>query len=301
MADAATELWIWRHFAFELPSDWEMLQFSRDPRRGRCAFADREGYRFELDWRGVPGPPDFERMLADYRGRLADGGLTHLRRVELGPWRGWAGRTENGPSLRVGRHFAAERCLVETVFPDLDENDPRPRAVVESLRELPPGAAGFRRWRALGLDVEVPGGFALTDCRAEPGHARLAFGRRPEQVERLFERRGFVGEWLKVPVPEWLRGWAGPHLQHGAAAAARVEAGHEVHALDGASARRAWRAARRAARAEAWLCPRDGRLYARLSLGAGPPGAPPSRLACGCGGRPDAGGAPNGLAGGGRV
>ena len=50
------ETWVWRHLEVRVPADWELLQFSKTPAEGRCAFADRHGFRLELSWRTVAGP-----------------------------------------------------------------------------------------------------------------------------------------------------------------------------------------------------------------------------------------------------
>ena len=81
--------WIWREFRCVLPADWEMLQFSRHGDRGRCAFADRYLFRFELDWRVVPAEPEMARMMSDYRAKLTtDGSLTEPNNVQLPGWHG---------------------------------------------------------------------------------------------------------------------------------------------------------------------------------------------------------------------
>jgi len=69
------EKWIWRNITLTVPTDWEMLQFSRSAETGRCAFAGRYQFRLGLDWRVVPGPPDFGRMTSDYRARLREKGM----------------------------------------------------------------------------------------------------------------------------------------------------------------------------------------------------------------------------------
>ncbi len=79
--------WVWRQIGVELPAEWECLQFARDPEAGRCAFADRHRYRFELNWRKSPGEPDFGRMMKDYEGSLAK----EWEGIRKAKCRGWPG------------------------------------------------------------------------------------------------------------------------------------------------------------------------------------------------------------------
>ena len=55
--------WIWRNFGVGVPDDWEMLQFSKDPKSGGCLFADRYTFRLEINWRRTAGEPDLRRIL----------------------------------------------------------------------------------------------------------------------------------------------------------------------------------------------------------------------------------------------
>ena len=95
-----------------------MLYFSKNPEQGRCGFADRYRYRFEFNWRRVPGPPDFERMMSDYDAKLkVDGEMSGIHRTRSGNWKGVEGKLRDVLNSRFGRYFEKEKCLVEIVFP----------------------------------------------------------------------------------------------------------------------------------------------------------------------------------------
>ena len=109
--------WLWQNLRVELPEQWEMLQFSRNPESGRCGFADRYGFRFELHWRQVAAPPDFDRMMSDYLARLKSAeNVTDARRVRRYGCEGIESRAESLLTTRFGLHFPDESCVVEAVF-----------------------------------------------------------------------------------------------------------------------------------------------------------------------------------------
>ncbi len=136
-------LWIWRHFRFWLPEDWEMLQFTRHSAVGRCAFADRYAFRLEINWRAVAGPPDFELMLRNYVARLREEGHERLRPIRRAGWRGVASQKNDLACSRFGAYFDAESCLVEMVFlwPGIPTAPELEKEILESVAESPPDAA----------------------------------------------------------------------------------------------------------------------------------------------------------------
>jgi hypothetical protein len=281
--------WIWRQLRVELPEDWELLQFMRNPESGRCAFADRYQFRFELSWRRVPGPPDLERMLTDYRSRLEEDGLGDTRRIQSAAWQGVSGvLSDQRTSCRYGGHFAPLGCLVEAVFLwPKDRHEPTERAVLESLGPEVPNAAGQVRWQAFGLDLLTGADGVLERCRADPGMHELRFGANRRRLRQRFSRRGFLSSWLEVPVAEWQRRQV-PREYRVLLDEQQDHQGHTVARLH--SERRRPRLpdllyGRREVDSAAWVCPRDGRLYQvlreghRRASGRGP-GRPPPVLRC---------------------
>jgi hypothetical protein len=259
--------WIWRHLSVAVPEAWELLQFSCDRAAGRCAFADRYRFRLEVSWRQVAGPPDVDRMLADYEARLTEQGMTEARRLQRGGWRGLGGRLDGQPMSRYGAYVPQEACVVEVVFIGTDAADAAlEERVLASVRAEPPDAEGGRRWRAFGMDMRVPPGVDLAGMTVQPAHAEAHFA--GPRVEVRFARRGLVPVWLRSPVDEWLRGWLPPDARRGTAPArALARGGHTVTRLEGRR-RRGLLGPGRPFRAEAWLCPADGRLYSWIGTGA---------------------------------
>jgi len=255
------ERWVWRNFGLSVPSDWEMLQFSRNMSSGRCVFADRYQFRLELSWRVVAGPPDFGRTTSDYLAKLQEQGMTGGSRFRQGPWHGVNGKVGGQATTRLGRHFNAESCLVELVFLWPGRKDTGLlRKIAASVEEEPQHGGRFRRWRAFGMDLLAADGLPLKTCTAEPANAEMVFSdEKCRSVER-FARRGMVREWLKQPPDEWLRGWVDQDVQE-VRTSATVLRGHTVHRLSGE--RRLPGIGRGRARydAAAWICRGDGRLY----------------------------------------
>lgn len=256
--------WIWRNLRLECPADWEMLLFSRSPAQGRCVFADRYAHRLELSWRVVPGRPDFDRMLSDYAGSLRAGGRPDPAPLRAGAWRGWLAEKDGRPSSRLGLHLPAEACLVELVFLWPDARDEAlEHAILDSVRDEPADADGLRRWRAFGLDARVSPGLDFRACVVQPARAEWTFaaprGRRRERFARL----GLVDQWLRRPVGDWLLARAPANRK--ATVQRRTEAGHEVFSLvpaETACSMITLPLKGGAFGGEAWICPRDGRLYA---------------------------------------
>jgi hypothetical protein len=204
---------IWRHFRVGLPANWEMLQFSRNPEKGRCSFFDRYRVRCEINWQAVPGAPDTRRMLSDYTARLQDEGVEAIEPVHYGPWAGLIGQQDGHPVSRFGRYLEEEKCLFELVLPwpherDLDlEKQILEGHSVEALHE------GHRRWRAFGIEAIVPDGYLLDECSQHPGRSEFVF--RPEKGcgELVYQRLGFVSEWLCGPLESWLREQASNRIE----------------------------------------------------------------------------------------
>jgi hypothetical protein len=281
--------WVWRQLRVELPDDWELLQFTRNRQTGRCAWADRYQFRFELNWREVPGAPDFERMLSDYRSRLEEDGLTDTARIQCSGWQGVSGvLPDQRTTCRYGSHFAPLGCLVEAVFLwPRTRHLPTETAVLASLRPEPPSAAGHVRWQALGMELLTGSGGLLEECTADPAYAQFnfSFGRR-RNWER-FSRRGMLPAWLRGPVPDWQR----RAVPRGFRTLEERQEDRHGHTIARLRAERRlpllpdliW--GRRELRAAAWVCPRDGRLYQLCREGYGPIGAkgaaePPPALRC---------------------
>lgn len=281
--------WVWRQLHVELPDDWELLQFTRNPATGRCAFADRYQFRFELSWREVPGAPDFDRMISDYQARLDEDGLQETRRLQCAGWPGVSGvLPDRRTTCRYGAYFPELSCLVEAVFlwPKA-RHEPLEKDVLASLRPEPATAAGQVRWQAFGMDLRTRRGGLFEHCTADPGFAQFNFSSARRRIWERFSRRGLVSQWLKESVSQWQRRTV-PRGFRVVWERDQDRYGHTVSVVR--SERAVLRFAdlwfgRREFQAAAWCCPRDGRLYqlSREAPRAGTRGVtevPPIALRC---------------------
>jgi hypothetical protein len=252
--------WIWRQIGVELPPEWECLQFARDPEVGRCAFADRRRFRFELDWRESKGEPDFGRMMKDYEGSL-EGTWEDIRRVKCQGWPGITGKRGGEVVSRFGAWLEAIGVLVEVVFVHPGRRDAKLEGqVLPTVRAVPPEETGLQLWRAFGMEIRVPRGFELGECVVEPARVGMRFD-GPHKPDRwIFRRYGMVDSWLKGSVRDWLASQAGDMVRN-----VRAKPGGGG-ALDMARIEGEWRPrglllARGAYAAAAWRDRGDGRLY----------------------------------------
>lgn len=256
--------WIWRQIGVELPPEWECLQFARDPEVGRCAFADRHRYRFELNWRHSKGEPDFKRMMADYEGALAKE-WEDIRKLKCRGWPGLTGKRGDEVVSRFGRWFPEIELLVEVVFIHPERRDERLEAtILPTVRAVPAEATGLQRWRAFGMEIRVPREFSLGECVVEPARIGLRFDGPGKPNRWIFRRYGMVDSWLKTSVRDWLAAQAGdpvrnirPKAGGGGAGVERIEA--EWHPRGLLLRKGAYAAA-------AWRDPADGRLYHAICI-----------------------------------
>ncbi len=256
------QTWLWRHFRFELPEDWELLQYNRDSRQGRCAFADRYSFRFEFNWRVVPGPPDFGRMLSDYQALLeTTQNLRNAKRERHGNWQGLSGTHGSASSSRYGRYYEEERCLLEAVFLWPDSRDTGSEAaILDSFRYSGDDPSGYQHWRAFGMDMHPPAGLELLQADIMPASADMCFG-RPRSEDRVrFRRLGMVSNWLNKPLERWLRLQL-PGRAHTVKHSRWSVRDHMLETLRGVYVPNFKLRRKRAYQLTGWQCPRDKRIY----------------------------------------
>jgi len=259
--DIVMQNWIWRNFRFNLPEDWEMLQFSRNPQEGRCAFADRYQFRFELNWRKVPAAPDFSRVMSDYMAKLStQENSKKPRRISAKNWHGIEVEVEGILSSRFGRFFGGQSYMVELVFlwPE-KKQETLVEQVLSSFEELEQHE-GFHRWRAFGMDLLATADLTFGKCKAEPASVEMIFADKASRREERFSRRGMVAQWLDGPVGTWLRS----RFPEAKPVAPEIVMSHNIEKISfERRARGASRliGAREKVEAAAWICPEDERLY----------------------------------------
>jgi len=259
--------WIWNQIEVSLPEDWEMLQLARDRTRGRCGFADRYRYRFELNWSARPGQPDFDRMLTDYECKLVqEGRMTHTRQVQQCGFRGLIGQSPEGTVSRFGTWIASQQRLVEVVFLwHGDRSVPLEKDVMASLRPCPVHTNGLVRWRAFGLEVCVPDAFSLESCSSFPASTGYLFRGRSPLETWVFRRHGLVDNWLRTDLTTWLKSQVPGDVRNLAAHQA-VEAGILRTRIDGAFRPRGPFRRHGVFHAVAWRQTEDQRLYLAMLI-----------------------------------
>jgi hypothetical protein len=263
--------WIWRHIELSLPADWEMLQFSGEFNRGRCAFADRRQFRVELSWSAVRGEPDYDRMISDYMERMnREKKMTGGTMVRSGDWHGFYGAAGNTVTSRFGRYLAPIGCLVELVFLWPEEREPeREYTILRSAGACTSDPDGHQVWRAFGLEIHVPATTAFEGCTAQPARTEFTFTNPKTQNTWHFSRLGMVPSWFNGNLESWLRGTLAfpvrdlriTHRNHHGADLLMAEGmfkPQRLHLRQGKL------------EAAVWICPADGRLYAVKKWGRRP-------------------------------
>ncbi len=245
-----------------------MLQFSRDPERGRCAWADRYRFRMELNWQRVKGEPDFDRMMKDYAGALS-ATWEDIEPVRHREWPGLAGKRDHEAVSRFGRYFSEIGLLVEIVFVNLDKRDVRlEREVLDTVCAAPPDGRGFQRWRAFGMDLRVPARFAPTEFVVEPARIGLRFDGPTRPDRWIFRRYGMVDSWMKTSLRDWLDRQADAFVRNRRTDTV-TRGGIDIERMQGEWVPKGLLLARGAYASAAWRDPRDGRLYHAICITGG--------------------------------
>lgn len=262
MKPPSLETWVWHGLRLELPADWEVLEFAKNPRRGRLVFADADDFRLEVTWQEASTPPEWGRLLADYAARLHDAGWETDEPEKLGPWHTLGARGRRQVTWRAMRHFPEAGRLLELVGNVEHRTDAAAaRDAVLSAIDWDEPPTEVRRWRAFGLEVRLPEPLALATCEVWPAHVKIEFGAADQRV--TCERRGLVPRWLRG---DGVSGW----LREGLAGDARVLREESTHDEAGTGL---WLRAderqgrgllgtlrRRPVTARAWRCPQCDRV-----------------------------------------
>ncbi len=278
--------WLWNRIGFALPDDWEMLQFSRNPEMGRCAFADRYQFRFELNWMRAKSRPDMERMASDYTARLTEEGLEDVRTTRHGHWTGASGIQDGRPVSRYCAFLQECSMVSEAVFICGEGEKASPAFEGRILDSIRGDDSQQGRWKAFGMEWNTDKSLTFSKMSSSYGFAEAEFASRGRGTVQIFSRRGMLASWLGIPVGKWLEGMApkGYTVRDGGCT---CRAGHEMHRMTAEGARRTpadWLKGPMRMEAAAFICPADGRLYFVSSTArAGKSPFPMASLACGCG------------------
>ncbi len=253
--------WIWRHITMALPPDWEMLQFSTEFTRGRCAFADRHQFRAEVSWRTVRGEPDYQRMVNDYVHRLEhEKKLTESERSRRAGWHGFYGRIQGAQTSRFGRYLPEVGCLVETVFLWPEQRDAALEgALLGAIHTIPPDDHQ-QKWRAFGMEVQAPRASAIEGCVVQPARAEFSFTNPKTGNMWQFGRLGMVPSWYDGDLETWLKRSLGDAVREARYIHRTVQGADRVYA-EGTFKPKSIHWGKGKFEAVAWVHPEDGRLY----------------------------------------
>jgi hypothetical protein len=268
----------WQGFEFQHPDDWECVRFSKNRRRGECAFADRRGQRLSVIWSACGAgflPAKLQAFAAEAAQQLSRtdkaGRIVNETWIGPGPWKGiqWLGAEH----LTVAfANFPEPSYVLQVQFHDGRKTDgAEQRRMLESFRFQ---SVSPWRWSAFGCRLRLPSEFELTGCEVLVGRTTMTFtspGRRGQRVR--IERLALPETQLKgKTLANWRLG-AIDDARRVLKSSERQLRGHAAAEFELKPARRTpaqWLTrVRRQARGIAWLCEREGRLYFVEWEGAG--------------------------------
>jgi hypothetical protein len=265
----------WQGFEFKHPSDWECVRFSKNRARGECALADPRGRRMSVFWNSVKGSVDPAKLLKEAAQQLQksdpQGKITENEWNGPDRWRGfqWKGAEFLTVALR---YFAETGLLMQTQFySDRKRDEESVRRVLETVRCQ--YSQQNWQWNAFGCRVLLPSTFATTHCEIFPGRASLTFSTTGRKAQKLrIERLAVPESQLKGRT---LQQWFAGTLEDSRRIRSCCDGVIHGHAClnvdlkpDRPSVMQFLTRVPRAARASAWICEKEARLYRAQWQGA---------------------------------
>ena len=266
--------WIWNDIHLQLPDDWEMLLFSKNPASGKCTFADRYQYRLQVCWQELENEPEIDKMVTEYRLTLKeDQSIRSVTRKRLGDWLGLTYKQSGKPTARYAYYFQATKKLIEVIMPPADEADAFDHAeVLHSIAIKPPEGKEPRDWCAFGLNAKTPANLLLQQCEVLPARVRMTWAsgqKKQKDLEIVIQRLGMVHRWLKGEISDWLKIQLPTEAKILDSGQIHMDR-HTVERMSGKLATKGMKRLRSKSRifeANAWLCPEDNRLYSIATYG----------------------------------
>lgn len=261
--------WIWNDIHLQLPDDWEMLLFAKNPASGKCTFADRYQYRLQLCWQQLENEPEIDKMVTEYRLTLKeDESISSVTRKRLGDWLGLTYKQNGKPTARYTHYFQSVKKLIEVIMPPADEGDSFDHAeILDSIAIKPPEGQKARDWCVFGLNAKTPADLPLQKCEVLPARVRMTWGsdqKNSNELEIVVQRLGMVRHWLKGKVSDWLKIQLPSEAEILNSSQIHIDS-HTVERVSGKirtkGAIKRLRSKSRLFEANAWLCPEDNRLY----------------------------------------
>ncbi len=204
------DLTCWRGVLIRHPAEWELMQANHADQPGWCLFTDRIYQRLDVRWKPVKYVPNLELLLDKYRQHKK--GEADPYRLEVpDPWQALGRDTDGGQLTHAFRFFTDARLLVEaTIVWPAGRNGQIENEILAGMDTAPPETA-VKHFEAMGISMDIPAAYELTDSTASVGHIKWQFteaGRREQSVtvERIampeFWLTGSIGDWQESDVTE---------------------------------------------------------------------------------------------------
>ncbi|TFH17855.1 MAG: hypothetical protein E4H02_01730 [Lentisphaerales bacterium] len=263
---------IWQGIEVTTPASWEMLRFGSRRERGACSFSDEFAERLQLSWAREAERPDFERLISDLRAKYEteyaddpgeDPPPDFLDLPAYDHWHGLVIIEGEKHTTRAARYFPETQALVEMTFLwEASRDDSVEHKVLQSVKVHMPSER--QRWKAFGIDAEIPGDLRLSACKCLPGDAQLSFAGRRSLPSVTIRRMAFPSVWLKEPLGNWLLNQLPGRSRVQTRNSVATSAGHSVEQIVSIRSRGSlgFLLGLRITRLnQACLCPREQRVY----------------------------------------
>lgn len=193
----------WHHFAFRVPSEWEVTAYSIEPREGRLEFSTRRGFAAMVAWEPCRSTPHPETIMTAFLSRLPEQSrgmekpspetLTTRRAGPflMGTWRA------DQPAQAVC-YLEASQILLRWVFAATGQpSDVADWAAV--LESFAPNNHDPRDYALFGINVSLPEDFRIEEMEVLPANIRIVFENRSKR--RVTFRRWGLPELVTAGQP----------------------------------------------------------------------------------------------------
>jgi len=211
-------------FHFKTPSDWEIVRHSLYREEGEIEMVDRRRQRLSLTWKRWKKQPDMQATLDQVRENERITNPNRKVRIldGIGVWRGFS----RGDLTRLMAWERQRKLWLDLVLLWPEEPDPDGEAAVAQSFEIgdePPPArmteaevsrARPMRWRAFGIDMTVPPGWAFEEAEVQALLVKFQLhdARNPRRGLEV-QRSAMADAWFDGNLETHIRTIAGPTRQ----------------------------------------------------------------------------------------
>ena len=181
-----------------IPSDWEPVAFSYNPKEGRLEFANRRGHMARFAWLQCKSAPDIRKIMEEFQKsslKVADKALlksfSGLVFKDAGRFK--VGIHQDGRPFQAALFHQDIKTLSIWTFPDFSESSlSELTPVLESFQE---NVSKWREWAIWGLDFRLPEDFLPISVQPLPANVSIAF-ESPRKHRADFHRWGLPAALL---------------------------------------------------------------------------------------------------------